>query len=471
MTFTEGGVDLVSYFIRRSFNMLSSIGFLGVITTKTISQGDTKTACLDYILNNRGEIIYADRSIRWPGTANVFISLIVISYQANNRQRYLGGRKVKYISSYLDESNESLIINLLAENKNRSFQGVVPLGKGFYLEDKQAEQLIKEDDKCKLIIKNIINGDNLNSHPLLKSSRKIISFFDRTEEEARLFPGCFKIIYETVRLTRKIQKRANLRDKYWQYAEKRPALYAAIKNNTSVLVRTQASKHNVFEFIDNGQEYDQKLIVFASEDFALYSVLNSDIHFSWILKHSGDIGGTTLNYSPSKLFDTFPFPENFWKKDNYALGLIGKQYSQYRLNLMSDLWLGLTDLYNLFHYSNLKALPKAKYKSKSDVSELGYKGILELRNLHCQLDKTVIEAYGWQDINLLHDFYEVEYLPENDRVRYTIHPDARRAILRRLLELNHKIHEQEVEQGLWQKKGKDGKVAKSRDDQIGLDLL
>ena len=111
--------------------MLSSIGFLGVITTKTISQGDTKTACLDYILNNRGEIIYADRSIRWPGTANVFISLIVISYQANNRQRYLGGRKVKYISSYLDESNESLIINLLAENKNRSFQGVVPLGKGF----------------------------------------------------------------------------------------------------------------------------------------------------------------------------------------------------------------------------------------------------------------------------------------------------------------------------------------------------
>jgi len=46
----------------------------------------------------------------------------------------------------------------------------------------------------------------------------------------------------------------------------------------------------------------------------------------------------------------------------------------------------------------------------------------------------------------------VDYLPENDRVRYTIHPDARKEILKRLLELNHKIHAEEVEAGLWEKK-------------------
>ena len=51
-----------------------------------------------------------------------------------------------------------------------------------------------------------------------------------------------------------------------------------------------------------------------------------------------------------------------------------------------------------------------------------------------------------------HDFYEVDYLPENDRIRFTIHPDARKEVLKRLLELNHKIHEEEVKAGLWDEK-------------------
>jgi hypothetical protein len=46
----------------------------------------------------------------------------------------------------------------------------------------------------------------------------------------------------------------------------------------------------------------------------------------------------------------------------------------------------------------------------------------------------------------------VDYLPENDRIRYTIHPDARKEVLKRLLELNHQIHAEEVAAGLWEKK-------------------
>ena len=68
------------------------------------------------------------------------------------------------------------------------------------------------------------------------------------------------------------------------------------------------------------------------------------------------------------------------------------------------------------------------------------------------MDNAVREAYGWQGIDLRHDFYEVDYLPENDRIRFTIHPDARKEVLKRLLELNHKIHEEEVKAGLWDQK-------------------
>ena len=63
----------------------------------------------------------------------------------------------------------------------------------------------------------------------------------------------------------------------------------------------------------------------------------------------------------------------------------------------------------------------------------------EFHMLHVQIAYAVLDAYGWDKdgpdgpaIDLRHDFYEVDYLPENDRVRFTIHPDARREILKRL---------------------------------------
>jgi hypothetical protein len=32
------------------------------------------------------------------------------------------------------------------------------------------------------------------------------------------------------------------------------------------------------------------------------------------------------------------------------------------------------------------------------------------------MDETVLKAYGWEDIDLAHDFYKADYLPENERV-------------------------------------------------------
>ncbi|KHE91391.1 MAG: hypothetical protein SCABRO_02866 [Candidatus Scalindua brodae] len=90
-------------------------------------------------------------------------------------------------------------------------------------------------------------------------------------------------------------------------------------------------------------------------------------------------------------------------------------------------------------------------------------GIIKLRELHMKMDNVVLEAYGWQDVALNHDFYEVDYLPENDRIRYTISPEARKEILKRLLELNHTIHEQEEKDGLLEKTKKGSKTKREND--------
>jgi hypothetical protein len=48
------------------------------------------------------------------------------------------------------------------------------------------------------------------------------------------------------------------------------------------------------------------------------------------------------------------------------------------------------------------------------------------------LHRAILACYGWQDLDPAHGFYH------NDRgqTRYTISPDARREMLKRLLELN-----------------------------------
>ena len=104
------------------------------------------------------------------------------------------------------------------------------------------------------------------------------------------------------------------------------------------------------------------------------------------------------------------------------------------------------------------------------------RGIWELRRLHVEMDQAVLAAYGWgsegstllppeaasdptydSPIDLAHGFYEVDYLPENDRVRFTISPEARKEVLKRLLLLNHARYEEEVKAGLHEKGRKGNK--------------
>jgi len=183
--------------------------------------------------------------------------------------------------------------------------------------------------------------------------------------------------------------------------------------------------------------FTNALYVFTTDRWDLYTVVQSTLHEVWARKYSGALE-TRLRYSPSECFETFPFPEDLWPTANPILAEIGERYHEHRRALMRQLWLGLTDIYNLFHTRDLTSVIVAKVSKKSlEEAEAGYRGILELRRLHRELDIANRDAYGWSDLDLGHDFVDVETLPENDRVRYTISPAARKDILKRLLALNH----------------------------------
>lgn len=215
-------------------------------------------------------------------------------------------------------------------------------------------------------------------------------------------------------------------------------LYTAIRLLPRCFVAAATTKYLNFSAAPTNYVFLNTLYVFTTDRWDLYAVVQSTLHEVWARKYSGSLE-TRLRYSPSDCFETFPFPAGLWQTPNPALADLGAAYHEHRRALMKSLWLGLTDLYNLFHTRALTVGQVARVSKKAiEEADAGYQGILELRRLHRQLDEAIRDAYGWTDLDLGHDFQEVETLPENDRVRYTLSPAARKEVLKRLLAENHR---------------------------------
>jgi hypothetical protein len=383
----------------------------------------------------------------------------------------------------------------LKQNEGKSFQGSIVLGKGFVLEPEKAQSLIAKNPKNKDVLFPYLNGDDLNNNPDQSPSRWVINFFDWPEEKAREYPECYEIIERLVKPERQrwaTDKNGNeivgeyalrkpLPEKWWIYGEKRPALYRTIAPLERVLVVALISKTAGFAFLPKEMVFSNKVEVFPLPYSWEFAVFQSTIHNIWAWKYSTTMK-SDLNYTPLTSFETFSYKEiNSTKLEDTN---IGETYHEHRRQLMLGIHLGLTKTYNLFHSKHLPvpeaaaqvaALPHKNIEKQygketahlvrhlSESKEATYTldqalaGIHRLRALHVEMDQAVREAYGWSDIALRHDFYEVDYLPENDRVRYTIHPEARKEVLKRLLELNHRVYAEEVARGLHGKDKKSGK--------------
>lgn len=125
-------------------------------------------------------------------------------------------------------------------------------------------------------------------------------------------------------------------------------------------------------------------------------------------------------YTPSDCFETFPFPPL-----NDAMEAIGKDYYEFRAALMIRNNEGLTKTYNRFHNPNPE-------EQSADI--------LKLRELHAQMDRAVLDAYGWSDLEPVYDFRE----QLDESIRLTWAEDTRDEVLARLLELNRTIAEVEA---------------------------
>lgn len=467
---SPGLTDLVAYFVRRNFELIVDGGFNSIITTNSICQGDSREASLEYLISSdSAEINFAVRSLKWPGQAKLTVALIALNKKRLKTKKYLDNSEVSNISSFLDSQTSFSPFKLL-KSLNKCFIGSSLLGDGYLLDEKTALKYLAKDSIYKDVIFPIFNGDDINNLIELVPQKYVVYFWDWGENELLKYAEVADLIRDQVIEERSKTKQSEYTRTWWKFKRPTTRIY---KNNAGInfcITAARTTKYLSFTVSPSNAIYTDGTVVITDDSFMTFSVLHSTIHSEWAFKLSSALA-TTLRYAPSDCFETFPYPLNL----NSQLTTIGKEYHANRRQLMEGLQLGLTKSYNLFHSNAINSqsiefqdkqvlfMQKHLEKTSKAISfDEAIKGIFKLRELHLQMDEAVLDAYGWNDIALKHDFYEVDYLPENDRIRYTIHPEARKEILKRLLQLNHERYAEEVSAGLHDKKGakKEGKAKK-----------
>ena len=210
------------------------------------------------------------------------------------------------------------------------------------------------------------------------------------------------------------------------------------------------SKHRVFARVPTNWIFTHNLYVFPLESFSSFAAMQSRVHIAWAdLLSSGlaDRGG----YRPSDCFETFPFAKPDPRTVIPALEDIGQRQYDFRATYMVDDNVGLTITYN-----------RLKDPACTDAR------ILELRQLHEEMDRKVLEAYAEGDPE--GRWLEVEVPPFCPLTEDDKKERFEDAVIDRLFVLNPKRAEAEKIKGLGGKgaKGKRGGKGKGEKGQRDL---
>jgi hypothetical protein len=307
--------------------------------------------------------------------------------------------------------------------------GAYVLGAGFTFDDAHTEDgasplalmndIITKDPRNANLIAPYMGGEQVNSSPTLDAGRYIIDFGEMSKEQASEWPDLFAIVEDKVQKSRRSVARKDRRETWWLYATRVPEARAYSAKHGRLLIASQVSTHLAFVFCGPGAVLPHTLAIILMHSWGGFAVVQARVHEAWA-RHLGSSMKDDPRYTPSDCFETFPLPVNY--EATPGLEAIGRIYYEFRAALMVKNNEGLTKTCNRFH-----------------APEETSPGIVKLRELHAQMDRAVLDAYGWNDIEPVYDFRE----QLDEHVRLTWAEDTRDEVLARLLELNRVRAEEE----------------------------
>ncbi|QDU88397.1 hypothetical protein Pla175_17730 [Pirellulimonas nuda] len=419
--------DLCAYFFQRCHHLLSDGGALGLLATDSVSDGDSARVAFVPALEAGGTIFLATTSFPWPGAASVVASLAHLQKGGHQGERRLNGSPVGQIDAHLVAASGLSHPKRLCSAAIPAFVGSFVRGEGFIISPQEAEDFLRSDPRNADVVFPYLTGEDLCQSAGQHGTRFIINFFDWPLGRAESYLLPIQTIVERVRPFRAKVKEKAARSRWWQYAGLKAGLYRSLQNASHAFVRARVSSTHAIMRVDSRQVFSDQIVVFGVDGDDGFGILQSCLHEEWVSRYSSTLGGT-IRYSPTECFETFPFPDRIAKIDCF-LEVIAA-YEARRELLLRDEITGLTSLYN-----------SVDLPSERSVAMTSFRDVI------VDLDGRASLAYGWDDLDLCHDFHETK-----QGIRFTISEPARREVLQRLLKLNHERYAEEVRQGLHEKK-------------------
>ena len=375
-TFKVGVKDYCVYWFRKAHDHLLAGQRAGLVGTNSISQNRARSVSLEYIAANGGIITDAISTQKWPGDAKVHVSLVnwIKAPSSPPTEFVLDGEPVDGITPELRTPGHSTgaVANLRA-NKGRCFQGPIPAGAGFVItEDEAQAMLARTTVNYRDVVRPYLTGDDITEHPKQEPRRWIIDFAHLPLETALQYPDALDIVRTRVKPTRETNNRAAYRHYWWQFAEARREMRAALHGMRRFVVSVAQGKRLLLAWVDEWTCPSNLTNVFAFEDDYAMGILSSFTHGAWAWSRGSTLKGD-LRYTPSSVFETFPWPCPATDTQRERVAEASRRVVGRRQQICGENNIGLTALYNL-------------------VDEGAY---ADLKAHHDELDEAVVAAYAW----------------------------------------------------------------------------
>ena len=236
----------------------------------------------------------------------------------------------------------------------------------------------------------------------------VIDLYPLAADEVRdRFPKVFQHVAERVRPEReaKIGRSSDMAEyarNWWLFGKVRKELRPVLEPLHRYVATVETSKHRFFQFLDASIRPDNMLVCIGSDAGSLLAVLSSRVNVCWSIEAGGWLGmGNDPRYSKSRTFDPMPFPIGEGSDNSVeALTKLGERLDSFRKERLTEHeFLTMTALYNVLErvreLENDCDVPPLSAKEKA-IHEAGLVSVL--KNIHDDIDRAVLEAYGWADL-------------------------------------------------------------------------
>ncbi|MEX2536661.1 MAG: DNA methyltransferase [Trueperaceae bacterium] len=279
----------------------------------------------------------------------------------------------------------------LRSNEDLCAVGFKTIGAGFQVDEGRAHELgLGRHDGLEKHIKPYLNGRDL------AGSRRgiyVIDFYGLSEDAVRTnFPEAYQHLLVDVKPKRMQNRNLKFREKWWVIGHSRPIMRRFTAGLDRYIATIETSKHRCFSFLPIRDAPDSTLVTFGLEDAYELGVLSCRVHVAWALAIGGRLGvGNDPRYNKTRCFDTFPFPAATPDQQACVRDLANQLDAHRKDRLAEHDKLTMTGIYNVLE--KLRSCDELTAKDRN-IHAQGLVSVL--KDLHDQLDRAVLDAYGWQ---------------------------------------------------------------------------